>query len=137
MTVAECERTSLVPVTVTVTVPVDVNVHDRVDEPEPPVTTVGDKVHAELFAVRVTGPVNPLTGEMLIVEVPAELTTTATLVGLAVIVKSGRPVTLYVTVVEWDIEPLVPVTVTVTEPADAKVQDNVEEPEPPVTVTGD
>ena len=78
----------------TATVPVDVNVQDRVEVPEPPVTTVGDRVHAELSVVRVTGPVKPLTGEMLIVEVPAELTATVTLDGLAVIVKSGTPVTL-------------------------------------------
>ncbi len=34
-------------------------------------------------------------------------------------------------------EPLVPVTLTVTVPAVAKVQDSVEDPEPPVTVAGE
>ena len=94
MTVAVCERTPLVPVTVTVTVPVDVKVQDRVEEPEPPVTTAGDSVHAESSAVRLTGPVKPFTGKMLIVEVPGELTTTVALEGLAVIVKSEAPVTV-------------------------------------------
>ena len=94
MTVAVCERTPLVPVTVTVTVPVDVKVQDSVEEPEPPVTTVGDSVHAELSTVRVTLPVKPFTGKMLIVEVPGELTTTVTIAGLADIEKSGTPVTV-------------------------------------------
>jgi len=38
--------------------------------------------------------------------------------------------------VEWDRDPLVPVTATVTELATAKVQDSVDVPEPPVTVVG-
>ena len=94
MTIAECIRTSFVPVTVTVTVPVAVKVQDSVEDPEPPVTTVGDSVHAELSAVRLTGPVKPFSGKMLIVEVPGELTTTVTIAGLAEIVKSGTPVTV-------------------------------------------
>jgi len=53
---------------------------------------VGDTV-----AVSATVPVNPLTGAMVIVDVPAWLTLTATLVGLATIVKS---VTVKVTVAE-------------------------------------
>ena len=36
----------------------------------------------------------------------------------------------------WESEPLVPVTVTVKEPAPVKVQDSVEVPEPPVTLVG-
>lgn len=55
-------------------------------------------------------PVNPLTGATVIVLVAAVPALVATLVGLAVTVKS---VTVYVTVAVWDIEPLVPVTVTV------------------------
>jgi len=113
VTVAVCERAPLVPVTVTVTVPVDVKVQDSVEEPEPPVTTVGDSVHAELSAVRTTEPVKPFTGKMLIVEVPGELTTTVTIVGLAEIVKSGGAavVTWYTTFAEWDRLELVPVAV--------------------------
>ena len=68
--------------------------HDKVEEPDPPVTTTGVRVQAELSTVRVTGPVKPLTGEIVIVEIPGELTTTVTLDGLAVIVKSGTPVTV-------------------------------------------
>ncbi len=64
------------------------NVHDSVDVPEPPVTVVGVKVQAELFAVRATFPLNPFSGEMVIVDVPGELTTADTEVGLADIVKS-------------------------------------------------
>ncbi len=37
---------------------------------------------------------------------------------------------------ELDSEPLVPLTITVTVPAEAKVHDNVEVPEPPDTVAG-
>ena len=50
--------------------------------------------------VRATVPVKPFSGEIVIVEVPAELTITGTVVGLAEIVKSGAPVTVYVTVTE-------------------------------------
>src|SRR5207249_2622160 len=80
--------TVTLPVTVTVTVPVLVNVHDSVDVPEPPVTVVGVRVQAELLAVRATFPLNPFSGEMVIVDAPGELTTTETEVGLADIVKS-------------------------------------------------
>ncbi len=38
--------------------------------------------------------------------------------------------------VEWDTVPLVPVTVTVTDPVLVKVHDSVEVPAPPVTVAG-
>src|SRR5437667_12867480 len=44
--------------------------------------------------------------------------------------------TLYATLVEWDRAPLVPVTETVTTPAELHVQERVEVPEPPVTVMG-
>ncbi len=77
----------------TVTDPVAVNVHDRVDVPEPPVTLLGVNVQAVLPDARATVPVNPFTGEIVIVEVPGEFTATDTTVGLAAIVKSGRPVT--------------------------------------------
>jgi len=76
-------------------------VHDRVDVPEPPVMLVEVRVHDRLVELvvtaRVTVPVNPLTGATVIVEVPAALTFTLTLVELAVTVKSW---TWYVTVAE-------------------------------------
>jgi len=89
-----------VPVTVTATVPAVANVQESVDVPEPPVTEAGVRVHAELSEVSATVPVNPLTGETVIVEVPAELTITVKVVGLAATVKSGRPVTVNATVAE-------------------------------------
>jgi hypothetical protein len=77
-----------VPVTPTWNVPVEVNVHDNVEVPEP-VTLVGDMVHDEVvFVDRLTGPRNPFTGLIVTVEVPGLLTSTLTLVGLAVIAKS-------------------------------------------------
>jgi len=79
---------------VTVTDPVAVNVQDRVDVPEPPVTLLGVNVQAVLPDARATVPVNPFTGEIVIVEVPGESTATDTAVGLAAIVNSGRPVTV-------------------------------------------
>ena len=45
-------------------------------------------------------PVKLFSGEIVIVEVPAELTITGTVVGLVEIVKSGVPVTVYATVTE-------------------------------------
>jgi len=94
------ESEPLVPVTVTVTVPVPVNVHDRVEVPEPPVTVAGVRVQTVLSEVRATLPAKPLRGLMVIVEVPAELTVTLTLLGLAAIAKSGALFTVYATVVE-------------------------------------
>jgi len=81
-------------------VPAAVKVQESVEVPEPPVMDAALSVHAELFEVNPTVPVNPLTGEMVMVEVPAELTTTVTAVGLAAIVKSGRPVTVNAIVAE-------------------------------------
>ncbi len=124
------------PVTVTSTVPAAAKLQDSMDVPDPPVTVARERVQAELSETSATSPVNPFNGEMVIVEVPAEPTDTVTDVGLAEIVKSGNPVTVYVTVTELVSEPLVPVTVTVTVPAELKVQDSVEVPEPPVTVAG-
>ena len=78
----------------TVTDPVAVNVQDRVAVPEPPVTLVGVIVQAVLADVRATVPVNPFTGETVMVEVPAELTATVTAFGLADTPKSGTPTTV-------------------------------------------
>jgi hypothetical protein len=88
VTVTECAGVvALVPVTVTCTVDTAAKVQDNVELPEV-VTLVGVSVHAVLLLVRLTVPVNPLSGVIVMVEVPAAPTLTATLVGLAVIVKS-------------------------------------------------
>ncbi len=67
------------------------NVQDSVELPEV-VTLVGLSVQAVLLLVRLTVPVNPLSGVIVIVEVPADPALTVTLVGLAVIVKSTAAV---------------------------------------------
>jgi hypothetical protein len=79
---------------VTVTVPVEVKVHDNVEEPEPPVTVAGDRVHALLSLVSATSAENPLTGAMVIVEVPGVPTVVVTVAGAALIVKSAIEVTV-------------------------------------------
>jgi hypothetical protein len=81
-----------VPVTVTVKLPLADSVQDSVEVPEP-VTLVGVRVQVMpvdglLVEVKLTTPAKPLTAVMVIVEVPAWFTLTATLVGLAAIVKS-------------------------------------------------
>ena len=68
-------------------VPVVVKVHDRVELPDP-VTLVGATEHEVLLVARPTTPAKPFRPVTVIVEVPAALTLTLTLVGLAVIVKS-------------------------------------------------
>ena len=73
------------------------NVHDRVELPEL-VTLIGLSVHAVLLLARLTVPANPLMGVIVIVEVPAALTLTLTVVGLADIAKSA--VAVKVTVAE-------------------------------------
>jgi hypothetical protein len=92
VTVALWDRVPLVPVTVTTKLPLVVAVQDRVEVPEP-VTLVGVRVQVIplaglLVEVRLTRPANPLTAVTVMVEVPAWLMLTATLVGLAAIVKS-------------------------------------------------
>ena len=67
------------------------NVQDSVELPEV-VTLVGLSVQAVLLLARLTVPVNPLSGVIVIVEVPADPALTVTLVGLAVIVKSTAAV---------------------------------------------
>ena len=75
---------------------------------------VGVRVHVrpagEAVDVSATVPVNPFIGATVIVGVTAVPEFVATLVGLAVTVKSWI---VTVTVAEWDRAPLVPVTVTV------------------------
>ena len=77
-----------------------VNVQDSVGVPEPPLTVAGVTVQAALSVARVTVPVKPLTGEIVIVDVPAEFTVTVTLVGFTDMVKSGTPPTLKSTLAE-------------------------------------
>jgi hypothetical protein len=87
-------------------------VHDKVEVPEPPAILVDKSVHERFVELvetaRVTALENPLTGVMVIVNVPATLTLIETLVWLAVIAKSWA---WNVTVAEWDRAPLVPATV--------------------------
>ena len=74
---------------------------------------VGERAHVrpagETCEVRATVPTNPLTGATLIVEEPIVPAGVVTVVKLGLRVKS---VTVYVTVAEWLIDPLAPVTVT-------------------------
>jgi hypothetical protein len=62
------------------------------DVPEPPAILFEDRVQDRLVELvviaRVTVPVNPFKGATEIMEVPATLTSTATLVGLADTAKS-------------------------------------------------
>jgi len=99
-TETEWDREPLMPVTVTVTTPVAVKAHDSVEEPEPPVTVTGVNEQAELSAVSATSPTNPLTGETVIEEVPGEPTVVVTVAGVAMMVKSARPVTVKSTAAE-------------------------------------
>jgi hypothetical protein len=67
-------------------------VHERVDVPEP-VTLVGVRVQVSPVAgltldVKLTIPLKPPRAVMVIVEVPATLALTVTVVGLAEMVKS-------------------------------------------------
>jgi hypothetical protein len=93
VTVAECDRVPLVPVTVTVYVPAEPE-QERLEVPEvPSVTLVGVDVQAkpvlgDTVADRLTVPVNPFTAATVMVEVPLEPATNATEVGLAATVKS-------------------------------------------------
>jgi hypothetical protein len=68
-------------------------VQERVDVPEPPVIDVEDKLQDRfvefVVATRLTVPVNPLRGEIVIVEVAGVPAVEATVVGLAEIEKSG------------------------------------------------
>jgi hypothetical protein len=62
-------------------------VHDSVELPEP-LTLVGETLHEVLLVVRLTTPANPFNPVIDIVEVPAALALTVTVVGLAAMVKS-------------------------------------------------
>lgn len=106
--------------------PADDAVQDKFEVPEPEML-VRERLQArptdgDTEEDRVTALLNPLTEETVIVDVPLLPTLRATLVGLALIVKS---VMVKVTVVEWEREPLVPATVTVYVPA-GPLQDRLE-----------
>jgi len=108
-----------------------VAVQDSVEEPEPPVITVGLRLQwipvvGDVELVRFTVPANPLVGLTVIVEVSAELTFPVTPVGLAEMVKSSIT---NVAVVEWVRVPLVPVIVRMYDPAVVELQDTDAEPE--------
>ena len=91
------------------------SIQDSVEVWDAPRTIlVGLRVHVrpagETVDVSATVPVNPFNGATVIVEVTAVPEFVATLVGLALTVKS---LMVTVTVAAWDSAPLVPVTVTV------------------------
>ena len=96
------------PVTLTWNVPPVAKVHESVEEPEP-VTLVGETEHDVLLVARLTTPANPFTPVTVMVDVAAVPGVNETAVGLAVMVKSW---TAKLTVVEEELAPLVPVTVT-------------------------
>jgi len=114
VSVAECDRVPLVPVTVTVNVPLAKGRQDRVEAPEL-VRLVGlglqvKPVEGDTVDDKSTVPEKPFWNVTVMVEVPVPLTATDKLVGLAARVKSWI---VTVTVVEWDRPPPVPVTVRV------------------------
>ena len=71
--------------------------HDRVDVPDPPAILVEDRLQDRLVELvvtaRLTVPVNPLSGAIVTVEVAATPAFAVTLVGLALMLKSGALVT--------------------------------------------
>ena len=86
------DRDPLVLVTVTTKLPLAVALQDSVEVPKPG-TRVGVRVQVMpvvglLLEVKLTTPAKPLTALTVSVEVPAWLTLTGTLAGLAAIVKS-------------------------------------------------
>ena len=72
--------------------PATLPVHERLDDPEPPLMLVALRVHERLVelvvTVSVTVPLKPFSGATLIAEVPATFTFGLTLVGLAETLKS-------------------------------------------------
>src|SRR4029077_14290576 len=87
VTVAECDKPSLVPVTVAWMIEADAKEHDRVELPEP-VKLAGDAAHEVLLVARLTVPANPFSPVTVVVDVTVEPAFPATLVGLTTIVKS-------------------------------------------------
>jgi hypothetical protein len=103
-----------VPVTVTVNVPAVFPVQLTLDDPAPAML-VGLSVHVspvlgEIEEARETVPLNPLTALTVMVDVPVEPAFVVTMVGLAVIVKSGVAV-FHMYVAERMSEVLPPMTI--------------------------
>ena len=122
-TFVEWLNVPLVPVTVTVYVPpgVELVVATVNVELDPGFTELGLNEHVAPVGHPVapsdTDPVNPFTAVTLMLDVPLCPWFTETLVGFALIVKSGAgAVTVTLTPVEWLNVPLVPVTLTVYVP---------------------
>ncbi len=84
-------------------VPVEVNVQESALVPEP-ATLAGVRVHAALLAERLTVPVKPPVGVMVIVEVPAAPTFTLTVVGLAAMVKSAGTSVMLTVKLLWKVK---------------------------------
>src|SRR5438105_2849672 len=93
---------------------------------------LGVTLHEVLLVLRLTIPVNPFTAVIVTLDAPEEPVFTLTLVGLPEIAKSW---TLYVTVTEWESEPLDPATDKRMMLADGKVHESVALPDP-VTLVG-
>ena len=133
----ECDRDPLVPESVTVNVPLTEDGQDIVEVPEA-ARLVGESVQespvdGDDVDAKVTVPAKPLTPDIVTVEFPAIPTATLTVEGLTEMLKSW---TMKVTVVGWDRDPLVPVTVTWTVEAAPKMHDSVALPEL-VTLVGE
>jgi hypothetical protein len=111
--VIECDTEPFVPESVTVNVPLTEDGQDMVEVPEPAML-VGERMHespvdGEDMAAKVTVPAKPLTPDIVTVEFPALPTVTLTVERLTEMLKSW---TMKAAVVECDLAPLVPVTVT-------------------------
>jgi len=87
VTLAECERPPLEPVTATRMFVGELNEHERVEMPEP-VMLAGDRVHPVLLLLRPTTPAKPFSPVKVIVDVTEDPAFPVTLVGLALIAKS-------------------------------------------------
>lgn len=89
VTVTECDSVPLVPITTTWMVEAIEKVQERDALPDP-IRRVGTKAHDVLLEARSMPPEKPFSPIVLIVDVPADLASTGTLVGLAVIAKSWK-----------------------------------------------
>lgn len=102
VTVVECDRDPLVPVTCIVNVPVELVPTVSVAVPEP-VMLVGlmiAPIPGDGLTEKETSPLNPLIDVTVMVEVPEEPLTRARLEGFALMAKSGVPVPKTVTIVD-------------------------------------
>ena len=92
MTLVECDKVPLTPVTVARYRPAVMELHESVELPDPPVTVEDDRLHDKLVelvaTLRATLPVKPLSDETVTFEIPLTLTLTVTFVGLETIAKS-------------------------------------------------